>query len=259
MAGEARLRRRRQCKSARSIRVSTLILVTKGRFSNQATYEKTNGSALGSGSSTRKEGTKSENHGKTLADSSDEEQLAATDALDSEPGGCREDGVDDHVDTAEQQSEVVAGSDGGLEQDWEVVDDGVAASDLLHHLGAGSEDHAAEVLRDAALEERGEGRDSALVARSLDGVRDDSQLLGDVGVVATLTGQSCQHGSGVVCASLGEQPTGRLGELEHQDEHGQGEDTLEGDGESPDEGVGSVGASIVFGKRTKLAHRMIGS
>lgn len=71
-----------------------------------------------------------QHHGQTLTDCACKEQLTATNVLDQPPGRCCEDGIYDHVDTAEDQGHRSRLAEGVLEQDWEIVDHGIAATDL---------------------------------------------------------------------------------------------------------------------------------
>ena len=52
-----------------------------------------------------------EDHGEALADCANEEELAATGALDDEPGDCGENGVYYHVDASEEKSKIVSCAD----------------------------------------------------------------------------------------------------------------------------------------------------
>lgn len=153
--------------------------------------EEADGSTLGSRGSTGNESAEGEDHGQALADSSNEEKLAATDALNSEPRGCSEDGVNDHVDTAKEKSRVVIGTDGLLEENGEVVDDSIATGELLHHLRRGTENETSEVLGLAASEESREGSLSALVASSSDGLLNGGHLSGDIVGVTRLAVETC--------------------------------------------------------------------
>lgn len=151
-----------------------------------------------------------EHHGQALADGADEEQLAAADALDGEPGRRGEDRVDDHVDAAEQERQVVRRADGRLEQDGEVVDDGVAARELLHHLRGGAEQQAPEVLGLPVGDEVLHRRDAAGVARGPDRLGDDGDLGADGLILAVRSVKSRQHRGCLLVSVLCQQPAGRL-------------------------------------------------
>lgn len=77
--------------------------------------EETDGSSLGGGFSVWNQSSEGNNHGQALADGTNEEELAATHTLDGEPRGRGEDGVNDHVDAAEEEGHVVSDTDGVLE------------------------------------------------------------------------------------------------------------------------------------------------
>jgi len=153
--------------------------------------EETDSSTLGSRGGSGDESAEGEDHGQALADGSNEEELAATDTLNGEPRGCSEDGVDDHVDAAEEESQVVIGTDGLLEENGEVVDDSVATGELLHHLRRGTENETSEVLGLAASEESRERSLAALVASSSNGLLNGSHLSGDILGVTGLAVETC--------------------------------------------------------------------
>lgn len=89
------------------------------------------------------------------------------------------------------------------------------------------------------------GSVSALHTSSPNGVVDDNNLGLDLLVLTVLVSERGKNRVGFVDTSVGEEPSRRLGESQHQDENHEGESDLESDGESPDKGVGSVGAAIV--------------
>ncbi len=133
-----------------------------------------------------------------------------------------------------------------LEQDREVVDNGVAARKLLHHLRRSAEDQTPQVLGLAVGDQLPEGGHASRVTRDADRVRDYSDLRLDVGVVAARAIKRRQHRGSLLRPVLSEQPPRRFGQPEHQNEDYHGKDTLERDGESPNEGVGAVDATIVY-------------
>jgi hypothetical protein len=132
-----------------------------------------------------------------------------------------------------------------LEDDGRKVDDSVAATNLLHDLRTGSDEHTPEVLGWAS------GEDILLAARlgSLKRVEDDAGLVDDN---VRVEGSGLESGHDVL--SLGEiavrnEPTRRLGEELDHDEEGDGEDALKGDGNAPGSGGGDEGESIVDPER----------
>jgi hypothetical protein len=74
--------------------------------------EETDGGTLGGLSVTRNETCEDENHGQALADGTVEEELSASDTLNEEHGSTSEKRVDDHVDTTEQERQVLSRTDG---------------------------------------------------------------------------------------------------------------------------------------------------
>jgi len=187
-----------------------------------------------------------EHHAQALADAADEEQLAAADAIDDEPRGGGEDGVDDHVDAAEQHGQVVGAVEHVPEQDGEVVDDGVAAADLLHQLRRRAQDHAPEVLRLAVRQKRLERRLAAHLPTCPDAVQDDVLLQLRGGVVLGEAVQRGDDGDALLVAVAGQQPAGGFREVVRADDKDDAEDDLEGDGEAPGEfGDGALRGAVV--------------
>lgn len=187
-----------------------------------------------------------EDHGKHLANGTDQEQTTATDALNDEPGDGSKDGVDDHVDTTQQHGHVVRLADRVLEENREVVDDGVATTDLLHNLRAGAKQEATEMLGLAAGEESLEGSALlAVTAGSTKGVDNKVALLDGLGAVDLVTAESSNDLVGVLGAAVAEKPSGRLGKEEHGAGDEDGEDKLESDRETPNEVIGTVRSAIV--------------
>lgn len=90
--------------------------------------EQSNGSSLRRGFGAGDEAAEDEDHAQPLPHGAPEEQFASPGALDDEPADGGEDGVDDHVDAAEEEADVVGLVDGFLEEDWEVVDHGVTTT-----------------------------------------------------------------------------------------------------------------------------------
>lgn len=208
--------------------------------------EETESGTLGRSSSTGNQAGKGDDHGGHLTDGTDEQELAATDSLNDEPRSGGKDGVDNHVDTAEQQRHVLRLANGVLEQNGEVVDDGVAATELLHELGQSAENHAAEVLSPAVGEESLDG--GALLTgetRGADGVEDDVTLLLGLDAVDLVAADGSNGGLGVLVPLVSEQPSGGLGQPDHGDADNEAKDALEGNGEAPDEVIGAVGGAVV--------------
>ena len=82
--------------------------------------------ALGRSLGARYETAEDQHHTQPLAHGAPEEEFAPSGPFDDEPADGGEDGVDDHVDAAEEEADGVALVDALLEEDGEVVDDRVA-------------------------------------------------------------------------------------------------------------------------------------
>ena len=192
--------------------------------------EETDGGSLGSAWSVWNQAGEDEDHGQALTDSTDQEELATTNALNDEPGGGGEDGVDDHVDTTEEERQLVGLADGILEENWEVVDDSVATRELLKHLGRSTNGHTAEVLGLAASEKR---RPASTGASSADGVVDNVDLESDLWVLLVESTEAGENGDSLITAVLGQEPAWRLWQENHKDGNEDSKDDLEGDRKSP--------------------------
>lgn len=83
------------------------------------------------------------------------------------------------------------------------------------------------------------------LATGANAVHDNASLEGDLVVVCRLGSKGTKHHCGFFLAIFAEQPTRRLGESRDQNEHYDGEDTLEGDRESPRKLVRAVKATII--------------
>jgi hypothetical protein len=148
--------------------------------------EETNSSTLGGLFVTRDKTGEDQNHGQALTDGTVKEELAASDTFDEEHRSTSEKRVDDHVDTTEQERQVLSSTDGVAEQNREVVDDSVAARKLLHELRTGTEHHTTEVLGLTTSEQDGEGSLLTETASSLDRVENDVAFELDLGVISGL-------------------------------------------------------------------------
>lgn len=99
---------------------------------------------------------KGDHHGDELDPRAVEKEVAAADLLDEEPGEGGENGVHDHVDTADEQSELVLFTQGVLEEHRQVVDHRVATTELLEDLRRRTNKHTPAVLRAATGQQVGE-------------------------------------------------------------------------------------------------------
>lgn len=125
--------------------------------------EETNGGTDGRALPVRDQAGKRDYHGKALPDSPVEEQLAPADSFDQEPGHSSENRVNNHVNSAKQHGHFVGLFDGRLEENGEIIDDCVTATDLLHELRGHTKHHSTEMLRFPTGEDGGKrGRLSCL-------------------------------------------------------------------------------------------------
>lgn len=208
--------------------------------------EETDSGTIRGGLGVWKQAGEDEDHGQALAEGTDEEELAATSTLDDEPGDGSEDRVDNHVDTTQQHGKVVGGVERGLHENWEVVDDGVTSTELLHELGGGTENHATEVLGLAVGEEGAEWGLSTLAAGGCDGVEDNVALNDGLLVGVTESVECGEDAGGLLRAVSSQQPTWRLWKEDDTNAEDETEDDLEGDWESPGEVInGRVRSAVI--------------
>lgn len=179
-----------------------------------------------------------------MPDGADEEELAAAGSLDDEPGDGGEDGVDDHVDTAEEERHVGSLVDRLLEQDREVVDDGIAATDLLEQLGRRAKQATAEVL---GLTTGQEVTVTSLseVARCADGVHNNSNFHAGLLLVDGVATESGNDLGSFVMPVLGQEETRGLRQSNHGDGNNKTEQALESDWEAPRQVLATIRASVV--------------
>lgn len=221
--------------------------------------EETNSGTLGRVRIARDQACEDKNHGQALAYSTPEEELAASDTLNEEPGGGGENGVDNHVDTSEQERQVLGSTDGVTEEDREVVDDGVATRKLLHELRSSSEKHTTEMLSLATSEENRDRSRLAEAASHLNGVENNAGLKLNLSIVNGLGLEGCQNDSGFILSIVRKQPSRRLGQSCGNTENDESEEALEGDGETPDQVVRSVCAAVVDPVSNKRADSDVAS
>lgn len=127
----------------------------KGQIGEQLTHvhEKSEYSTLSGLRVTGNQTTKDNDHSGALTPATSQEKLATTYLLDEEPGEGGKNSVADHVDTTDQKCKVVRLTNRLFKQNGKVVNDGVAARNLLEELGRRAHNHAAEVLRGTTGEE----------------------------------------------------------------------------------------------------------
>ena len=133
-----------------------------------------------------------------------------------------------------------------LEKDGEVVDDCVAATDLLHELAAHAQHHPAEMLRLATAEDRSQRCTLATrVAGSADAIHDDLFLQLRFFIVAFQATEGGDYSLAFFVAFAGQKPARGFGEPDHPNGEDEGEDDLESDWEAPGEIWGAVACAVV--------------
>ena len=136
--------------------------------------------------------------------------------------------------------------DGVLEEDREVVDDGIASADLLHELRAYPQHHPAEMLRLSTCKDRLERRPlAACVPGSADRVHDDLFLELGFLVVDLEPSQRCDDRLPLFVPLASEEPTGGFGHVYHPDDHNQRKHNLKRDGKPPREVRGAVRSAVI--------------
>lgn len=177
--------------------------------------------------------THGDDEGETLTEETDEEELAATDLLNHEEGWDGGKRVDRGEHTTQDEGETVLKTDGLLEQKRRVVDGGIASSELLEELRGGSDHHALELL---GLAEGEEVADTARGTSRFDVGLHQVQIGEHTLVALRNVVQGGQHLAGFVLVTLLHEPSWRLGQDTHTNNHDDGEEDLEGDWESPLDG-----------------------
>lgn len=105
----------------------------------------------------------------------------------------------------------MGGSNGFLEEDWEIVDDSIAAADLLHQLRTSTEHHSSEMLSLAVGEKRPHGRLLATLVRCCDGIQDQRLLEKRLGVGDGQATKSTNDVQAFLMSVLRDEPTWRFG------------------------------------------------
>ena len=106
-----------------------------------------------------------------------------------------------------------------LEENGEVVDHGVAARKLLHHLRAGTEKQTTAMLGLATSEEYLHGSAVAIAATDPDGISNDVDLKRDLIVLNRLVRERCEDNPGFLCSVLCQEPSGRLGQSKGENQN----------------------------------------
>lgn len=139
--------------------------------------------------------------------------------------------VDDGQDTAEDVRQPVLETDRPLKQDGSVVNDGIAASELLEDLGGSTDEGSAEMLVLAALEDLAPGRLVGLLRG--DGVGDPVTLRQCLVAVDRHTLEGCHHAQRLLVVPVSHEPSWGFRQDSHTGEEDEGKEDLEGDGETP--------------------------
>ena len=191
--------------------------------------------ALGSLGAACLETPECDEHGETLADCTDQEELATTHTLHEEERGQGEGGVDDREDSAEDERQTGLETDLVFEKDRAVIDHGVTTSNLLEELCRGADEGTTKVLLLATLE-------NIPLASNLGGFLclecvGDLGHLGDGDRVVVRDGSECSDDTLTLLRPVvGDEPSGRLGKDRDTSDEDEGKDDLESDGETPGDG-----------------------
>lgn len=179
----------------------------------------------------REQASESDEHGDSLTDGTDQEHGSSTASFDEDERRDGENGVDDSEDTTENEGELSFEADLVFEENCRVVDDGVASTKLLEDLGRGTDGHSSEVLLLAVLEQFLGGALSLL--SSDNSVEDQIPLLNGPGVVNAGAVKGGDNLETFVELAVREQPSRGLAQSECTPHQEQGENDLEGDGQTP--------------------------
>ena len=179
-----------------------------------------------------------------MSDCSVKEKLTAPSLFDDKPGNRSEGCVDDHVYASQEKSEGVSCANGVLKENWEIVDDGVAASELLKELRGGAEEHTTEMLGFATREESRESSISS-TSGSANRVHDQSVLELNIWVSSLESRERSENVDAVFVSFILNEPARRFRQKEGSDDQNNTKDNLEGDRKSPGQVVWSIGRTIV--------------
>jgi hypothetical protein len=180
-----------------------------------------------------------DNETETLAEETNQEQVAATNLLNHEEGGDGSESVDGSEDTTQNKGELASHLQVLLEKESGVVDSGVATSELLEKLARATDHHTLEVLGLATGEED-------LPVAGLDTLKRLEIGLHEVVIGENVLGvdsaivESSQDLEGLLVMTLHDEPTRRLRKGESTQCNKDGEEDLEGDGETPLHGAFDV-------------------
>ena len=179
----------------------------------------------------------------TLTGETNQEQVTTANTLNHEERGQSSQSIDGSENTTQNEGQLVLKVQVVLEEQSRIVDSSVATSELLEELARATNHHTLELLGLAEGEESLPGTLVVLLGLqiSLHQVDIGHNVLAIGGAVV----ERSQDLTGLSLATLNDEPTGRLGQTQSTTSNQNGEHDLEGDGETPGDGL--VGASNVGG------------
>ena len=167
----------------------------------------------------------------TLAEETDEEELATADLLDHEERRDGGEGVDGREDTTHGKSETVFQVQVLLEEQGRVVDGSIAAGELLEELAGAAEHAALELL---GLAESEEDLETGLAGLGHLDIRLHEVVVGKHGFrVRRVVLELGEDLDGLRVVAAHDEPTGGVGEEDGTGDDDEREQDLESDGEPP--------------------------
>lgn len=193
------------------------------------------GGSLGVLVASGRKASESDEHGTTLAEGTDEEELSSTDLLNEEEGGKGEDGVNNGQDSSENERKLGREVDVLLEENSRVVDDSVATTELLEELSRGTDESSSHVLLLALLEQiLGGGLGLGL---GDNGVGHEISLGDGNRVIDGSSGKTSDNSRSFGVVAVLHEPSRRFGKDGDSAHHNEREQDLQGHGESPRDGT----------------------
>lgn len=195
--------------------------------------EETDGSANTSARGVGDEAAEDDDHGDTLADGSPQEHLTATSTLDEDEREKGRDSINGGVDTAENEGHGTSETDGGFKEDGAVVDNRITSTELLEHLGRGTDEHTTKMLALSARKNVLETRAGLQAGELLDGV-ENVTLFGQGSRIANIdTVEGSEDLASLIFMAVVEEPSRGFGQGQNTADQGEGKNDLEGDRETP--------------------------
>lgn len=176
---------------------------------------------------------KCDDHSSALNEGSNQKQPSTSNGLDEKPGQGCEDSIDDHVDTTNQHGELMWLVQRVFHQNGKVINDSVAATNLLHELRRHAEKGSAEMLGLAITEDSRHWSRFATTTRCSDRVNDNRLLELNLRVIDRFTSESGKDKFALLIPFPGHKPARGLGKECHADADEKTKHNLEGNGESP--------------------------